>query len=133
MLRELAENFAAALLMPAADMRARWTARHEQTDVHDWLNATAAHFRVSTVACKWRLHNLDCISKADLLDIDDRRLAIGSHMPVRGFSERFVHRIATALDAGRLSAKRTASLLAISLSDLAALLQSYGVEPSFEA
>ena len=130
---QLAENFAAALLMPASEIRARWAARDEHADLHEWLNATAADFRVSTIACKWRLHNLDCLSKADLLDINDQRLAAGSQAAVRPFSERFVKRIATALDAGRLSAKRTASLLAISLSDLAELLESYGVEPMFEA
>lgn len=135
---QLAENFAAALLMPAAIMRARWEARDPSVDLHDWLNETAVDLRVSAVACKWRLHNLDCLSKADLLDINDQRLVANgrpadAERPVRPFSERFVQRIASAIDAGRLSVKRAASLLALSLSDLAALLQDYGMKPSFEA
>jgi predicted HTH domain antitoxin len=39
----------------------------------------------------------------------------------------------SALDAGRLSVRRAASLLALSMGELAALLQDYGIEPSFEA
>jgi len=130
---QLAENFAAALLMPAAEIRARWAARDDAIDLHGRISAIAADFRVSAPACKWRLHNLECLGKADLLEINDQQLAMGGQAPARRFSERFVKRIATALDTGRLSAKRTASLLAISLADLAALLQSYSIEPSFEA
>jgi len=135
---QLAENFAAALLMPAPIVRARWEARDPSVDLHAWLNQTAVDLRVSAVACKWRLHNLGCLSKADLMDIDDKRLVANGRpanavRPVRPFSERFVQRVASALDAGRLSVKRAASLLALSLGDLAALLQDYGIEPSFEA
>ena len=53
--------------------------------------------------------------------------------PVERFSERFAQRIAAALEAGRLSVRRAASLLGLSLVELATLLQNYGIEPSFEA
>lgn len=135
---QLAENFAAALLMPEGIMRTRWEARTPSTDLHDWLNETAVDLRVSALACKWRLHNLSCLTKADLLDINNQRLVANGRAanelgPVSLFSDRFVRRIAVAMDAGRLSVKRAASLLALSLSELAALLQNYGIEPSFEA
>jgi Zn-dependent peptidase ImmA (M78 family) len=135
---QLAENFAAALLMPAAIMRTRWQAHDPSVDLHDWLNETAVDLRVSAVACKWRLHHLGCLSKVDLLDINDQRLVANGRpadadRPPRPFSERFVQRVASAINAGRLSVKRVASLLALSLSELAALLQDYGIEPSFEA
>ncbi len=132
---QLAENFASALLMPADAMLARWQTRDAHADLHDWLNTTAAELRVSGVACKWRLHSLGLLNKADLVDINDQRLAgpATSQSEVKPFSERFVKRIAVALDSGRLSTKRAASLLAISLADLADLLRSYGFEPAFEA
>ncbi len=135
---QLADNFAAALLMPEPTMRIRWKERDPTADLHGWLNDTAEDLRVSALACKWRMHNLGYLSKADLTDIDDKLLvadgrAADAHPPLRLFSERFVRRIAAALDAGRLSAKRAASLLALSLGELAALLLDYGVEPSFEA
>jgi len=137
-IEQLAENFAAALLMPSATMEARWQGRDREGDLHDWLNATATDFRVSAKACKWRLHNLECLSKADLLDINDQLLVANGRdtdalPPVRPFSEPFVKRIAAALEAGRLSVKRTASLLALSVAELADLLEDYGIEPSFEA
>jgi Zn-dependent peptidase ImmA (M78 family) len=135
---QLAENFAASVLMPETAMRQRWDARNASTDPHDWLNATAEDLRLSALACKWRCLNLGLLSKADLVDINDQRLVANGRPqdaapPVRPFSERFVERIAGGLEAGRLSVKRTASLLGLSLADLATLLQSYGIEPSFEA
>jgi Zn-dependent peptidase ImmA (M78 family)/DNA-binding XRE family transcriptional regulator len=135
---QLAENFAAALLMPSAAMRARWQGRDRDGDLHEWLNATATDLRVSAKAAKWRLLNLECLSKADLQGINDQLLVANGRdpdglPPVRPFSEAFVGRIAAALDAGRLSVKRTASLLALSVGELAGLLEDYGIEPSFEA
>ena len=135
---QLAENFAAALLMPAAVVIARWQQRDAVGDLHHWLNATSVELGVSAVALKWRLFNLECLGKADLVDINDQRLAANGTMVAdapaeRLFSERFVRRIALALDNGRLSVRRAASLLALTLPALAALLRDYGVEPSFEA
>lgn len=135
---QLAENFAAALLMPEPVLNTKWESRDTAVDLHTWINVLAADLRVSAVACKWRLHNLGCLTKADLLDINDQRLVANGRAEnvapsVRPFSEPFVRRIAAALDSGRLSVKRAASLLALSLRELAALLQDYGIEPSFEA
>ncbi len=135
---QLAENFAAALLMPSEQMLERWNARSEREDIHSWLNATATALGVSARACKWRLRTLECLGKADLVDINDQRLtanggtADAAPLPL-AFSTQFVLRIAAALDVGRLSAKRAAHLLALSLSDLSELLRAYGVEPSFDA
>lgn len=135
---QLADNFAAAVLMPAATMRARWTSRSLNSELHDWLNTMAEELRVSALACKWRSFNLGLLSKADLADINDDHLVANSRAveaapPVRRFSEQFVRRIAGAVETGRLSVKRAAALLGISLSELAELLHDYGIEPSFEA
>jgi transcriptional regulator with XRE-family HTH domain len=134
----LADNFAAAVLMPEATIRRRWESRDPGSDVHDWLNRTAEDLRVSAVACKWRLHNLGCLSRADLTDIDDQRLVANGRPPeqtgaIPPFSKLFARRIAEALDAGRLSVKRAASLLGLSLAELARLLRDHGFEPPFEA
>jgi Zn-dependent peptidase ImmA (M78 family) len=134
---ELANNFAGALLMPAPTMAARWEARDVTSDVHDWLNDTAVDMRVSAVACMWRLHNLGLFTKANLQEIDERRLVANGRpldaiAPIPKFSEQFVRCIAVALNAGRLSVKRAASLLSLTMQELAALLSDYGFEPSFE-
>jgi XRE family transcriptional regulator, fatty acid utilization regulator len=135
---QLAENFAAAVLMPETVLRERWQSRDRYTDLHEWLNATAEDLRVSAVACKWRCHNLGLLSQADVLDINDQ-LLVANGRPSdaapspRRFSQRFVSRIAVGIDAGRLSVKRAASLVGCSLAELADLLTVYGIEPRFEA
>jgi hypothetical protein len=69
-------------------------------------------------------------------EIDDQRLAQSRDLEsstVLLFSHQFVTRIATALDQGNLSVRRAASLLELSISELALLIQGYGLEPSFDA
>lgn len=102
------------------------------------LNEVASDFRVSGVACKWRLHNLGVLTEPDLTEIEDRRLATIEHstesLPeVPRFSKPFIDRVVVALDAGHLSVRRTASLLDLSLPDLAGLIRNYGYETYFEA
>jgi Zn-dependent peptidase ImmA (M78 family)/DNA-binding XRE family transcriptional regulator len=132
----LAENFAAALLMPREALIQRWHGAASHPNLNDRLRDLGAHFHVSGVACKWRLRNLGLLTKADELEIDDARLAKAKDQKTelpRAFSDRFVGRIARALDAGRLSTKRAASLLSLSVGELRDLLLSYGIQPAFEA
>ncbi len=134
---QLADNFAGALLMPAPVIAARWEARESSSDVHGWLNGLAEDMRVSAVACKWRLRTLGFLSKAEALEIDERRLVANGRpaaaIPlVPRFSERFIRCVAVALDAGRLSVKRATALLSITIDELATLLREYNLEPPFE-
>lgn len=135
---QLAENFAAALLMPERIIRARWTSPESMDQVAHWSTVFAREFRVSPSASTWRLHNLNLISKAEAQRIVERRREAwdrtwaGATRP-RLFSERFVRCVAGALNAGRLSVRRAASLLDLPLADLADLLRSYQIEPTFEA
>ncbi len=136
-IERLAENFAAALLMPAAVVREHWDSR-STTDLYDLLNEGAVELRVSAIAYKWRAHTLGLLARRDLQALDDRRMvALGSPRsdaptpPL--FGRQFVERVAIALDAGRLSVKRAASLLDLSLPNLASLLESCGHEAYFEA
>ena len=136
--QRLAEHFASALLMPEEILREHWDYRTESADIHDRLNTVAVELRVPATAGRWRLHNLGLLSRADLAGVDDGRLATNGRPPGAApealrFSRPFVDRVATALDAGRLSVKRTASLLDLPLPHLASLLRGYGHEPQFEA
>ncbi len=134
---QLAENFAAGVLMPSRLLLPRWQQRDPATDLHHWFGPTAAHFGVSGSALAWRLHNLGCITKAEAVSINPQpgtpAAAEGTDWPTeRLFSERFVRRFAEAMENGRLSVRRAAGLLALSLRELAELLLSYGIEPAFE-
>ncbi|MYD12137.1 MAG: helix-turn-helix domain-containing protein [Gemmatimonadetes bacterium] len=137
-IEKLAENFAAALLMPSATMDRAWNSGSRAADVHDRLNTIADAMRVSAQACKWRLFNLDLLSKSDLDGIEDRRLSrngnvrCGDREPSL-FSEPFVERLSVALDSGRLSVKRATGLLGVSVTQLAEVLGAYGHEAYFDA
>ena len=135
---KLAEHFAAAVLMPGPIVREYWESTRPSADPHDRLNEGGAELRVSAVAYKWRLHNLDLLSKREIDALDDRRLIAnslsGCDSPAPSlFSRHFVKPIAVALNAGRLSVQRAATILGLSVADLAALIQSYGHEAYFEA
>jgi len=133
---QLANNFASALLMPARHVISLWEARDPLIDLHDWMKTVAADLSVSGMALKWRLHNLNLLSRTQMGEIDDQRLAQSRDLEsstVLLFSHQFVTRIATALDQGNLSVRRAASLLELSISELALLIQGYGLEPSFDA
>ena len=134
----LAENFAAAVLMPEKFLRQRWEQQSAEADVHQRINEIADGFHVSGVACKWRLRNLGVLRRPDLAEVDDRSLAANEHSPdapleVLAFSRPFIDRVVVAVDTGRLSVKRAASLLGLSFPDLVTLIREYGHETYFEA
>ncbi len=135
-IEQLADNFAAALLMPERILTPLWQARKDQ-DIHAWLNRTAAEFLVSAKALKWRLANLGWLTQADLLHINDTRLTAngrpkGEQPTPRLFCEAFVRRLHTALAKGQLSVRRAARLLELSLDGLAQLFQDYRLPVPFD-
>jgi XRE family transcriptional regulator, fatty acid utilization regulator len=133
---QLAENFAAALLMPEAPVRRAWDER-DATEIHEWLNATATRFGVSAVALEYRLHNLGIFSRGDLVGINDERLVANGdrqnadERPPR-FSRDFVVRVHEAIESGHLSLRRAAGLLDLSIEDLAGVFDEYGLALSYE-
>ncbi|MDE2677853.1 MAG: XRE family transcriptional regulator [Gemmatimonadota bacterium] len=134
----LAENFAAALLMPESTMKRAWAANTGHGDVHERLNEIAGEMGVSSQACKWRLRNLGLLSRAEVRAINDGLLAANGGSAcgigeVPSFSGNFIGVVARALDSGRLSVKRAARLLGVSVTRLAQILRAYGYETYFEA
>ncbi|HYW12820.1 MAG TPA: XRE family transcriptional regulator [Longimicrobium sp.] len=131
---QMAESFAAALLMPAPVVAARWAERGGEA-LPLWMSRTAAAFRVSVPALQWRLVNLGRLSRAELQEIGavPRQPASGAQptMPLL-FSRRFVERVADAVEAGRLSLRRAAGLLGLSMAELAELCASHGCRLSYE-
>lgn len=132
---QLADNFASALLMPERTLAPRWQARGK--DLHAWLNATASELLVTAVALKWRLVQLEWLSKADLLDIDDQKLTANGRPRAeqpkpRLYSHEFAARFHEALSQGWLSVRRAAELLDCQIEDLADLFRSYELTVPFE-
>lgn len=135
-IEQLADNFASALLMPERTLAPRWWARGN-TDIHDWLNTTATDLLVTASALKWRLVQLEWLRRAGLLEICDDRLTANGRprqpSPVpKLFSHAFVQRLRDALSKGDLSVRRAASLVEMTLEDLADLFKAYGLPVPFD-
>jgi Zn-dependent peptidase ImmA (M78 family) len=137
-IEQLADNFAGSLLMPRLLVEHHWEARPEEADIDDWLKAVAKHFRVTAKAVKWRLLCLELLKKADLSDIEDQHLVLSSANQVgyreapAAYSRRFMEKMGWAVDRGELSVRRLASLLDVTIEDLAELFNSHGLIPPFE-
>lgn len=126
---QLAENFAAALLMPARVVRERWERRGDE-EVAVWLGRTASELRVSAPALRWRLINLRLLPEAAPAPLRTRRPAQQPRPAL--FSRAFVARVAGAVETGRLSLRRAASLLDLSPLELGELCAGYGHPLSYE-
>lgn len=128
---QLANNFAASLLMPEPVVHARWSRRGD-VDLRQWLLVNAQNFHVSPVALQWRLVNLGVVGKGDMVDVAGNGTDHFAPQPPL-FSAAFVARVHEAVEVGRLSLRRAAGLLGLSLSAFADVCRSYGRPLSYDA
>lgn len=130
---QMAESFAAVLLMPAPIVSDRWAARGGE-DLPLWMSRTAAQLRVSIPALRWRLVNLGLMPKAEVQSMGSAPRPAGGgpqQMPLL-FSRRFVERVSGAVEAGRLSMRRAGGLLGLSRTELADVCAAHGYPLSYE-
>lgn len=130
----LAENFAAALLMPSSVLDGLGK---PNGDLVTWLKESANALGVSAVALKWRLVNAGRMQRDEALKIDDEQLRHNGRDGNRGnvppaFSKRFLQVIATAILHGHVSVRRTAALLNITMDELAELFEAHRIERPFD-
>ncbi|MHB8837579.1 MAG: helix-turn-helix domain-containing protein [Gemmatimonadaceae bacterium] len=121
---QLANKFAATLLMPARVIRQLWDATLT-SDFGIRISRLAAHLWVSSEALRFRLYNLGLLEKRVLKDPVPPSLLPGDDCPVL-FSTRFVSRVRDAVDHGYLSVRRAAGLLGTSLGEFAQLCEKHG-------
>lgn len=137
---QLADNFAAALLMPARVVKQLWLERATRPerplkDVVAWM---AGRFRVSAPAVAWRLHNLGVVDRTRELPPDSELSQATApaqwerHSPPL-FSREFVDRVRVALEDGTVSFRRAARILDLDSSGLAELFRAYGMSLPYEA
>jgi hypothetical protein len=101
------------------------------------LNQVADELRVTASALKWRLVGLRRIVRARAQEIPDATLrnngrAVTIVEPPPLFSKPFAGVIARALDEGRISARRAADLLDLTVDDLPDLFGMHGIEAMVE-
>lgn len=132
---QLANNFAAALLMPSDSIRESWE-RYEDLALADRIAALADAFEVSGPAMKWRLHNLGLVARSALpedAEIADSEKATQKRTPhPLPFNASFVHRIHRAVEEGDISVRKAARILDTDSAGLAELCRSYGRPLSYE-
>jgi Zn-dependent peptidase ImmA (M78 family)/DNA-binding XRE family transcriptional regulator len=128
---QLADNFAAALLMPRASLDALIDPER-QKDVK-YLADVAVQLRVSVGALGWRLRSLGRIDEATREKLAKVRGAEPAGELPRPFSESFVKQLHVALDKGRVTARKAARTLSLSLQDLAQLFETYELSDPFRS
>jgi Zn-dependent peptidase ImmA (M78 family)/transcriptional regulator with XRE-family HTH domain len=138
-IEQLANAFASAVLMPARIVKAAadWRALHGNALVAQ-LKATADHLEVTATALLWRLVSLDLLERSDARAVPAHALRFngraakpqGNTPPL--FSKRFVEIVARAVEQGRVSIRKIASLLGLSVDDLGDLFVAHGVPAPYE-
>lgn len=130
---QLANNFAAAVLMPRAALEpfGKWD-ELSMNSLIERLNATANELSVSSSALMWRLIALRKLSKAKAGAIPDTVLrnngGKNDMTPPPLFSRRFMEVIAMAIDQGFLSVRRAARLVGLSIESLEELFAEHGID-----
>ncbi|OHB76505.1 MAG: hypothetical protein A2Z34_01120 [Planctomycetes bacterium RBG_16_59_8] len=136
-IEQLANAFAAALLMPGKVVESGWKRDSEKVkDVHDRINRLADRFGVTALALKLRLENMGLLSDRDKLTMVDSRLTWNGRAPTDRnlpplFSRSFVARLQKALKRGYLSVRRSARILDCTVEDVADLIADYGFESPY--
>ena len=129
---QLANNFAAAVLMPKAALRPYdgW----EKLDMDELiarLNAVADELEVTSSALRWRLVALQELSGRKARAIPETALRYNgressSEAPLL-FSASFLEVISQAIERGILSVRRAASLTGLMIEDLEELISAHGI------
>lgn len=135
----LADNFSSALLMPstALDRFGDWT-QLAGSALTDRLNEVADELLVTSLALKWRLFNARRLTRGQVIVIDDELLRNNGHekpqklVPPPLFSKPFVQVLSKALDEGKISMRRAASILEATIDDFATLFAAHDIEAPYE-
>ncbi|MBN1447060.1 MAG: ImmA/IrrE family metallo-endopeptidase [Bacteroidetes bacterium] len=138
---QLANRFASGLLLPEMSVR-KYVKRSMPSTLDDSAFAVLArkgaeHFRVSVQAFCRRLVALELLDEQQCRDLlartDIERSSRGSsHSDIPIFSRFFLSQLGTALDEGRLSVRRAASLLGIDIDSLADAFTVHDLAVPFE-
>ena len=135
---QLADNFAGAVLMPAAVLRqrGRWN-ELSQSDLIRQVNDAADDLHVTADAMRWRLVSLGLLKKSTAQELSGQALRRNGRRekntpPPALFSKPFMSVIERAIKRGRISVRRTARLLDLTIDDLADLFPAHDLSRPFD-
>jgi len=128
-IEQLANSFAAALLMPQASL-ANLIDKRRIDDVSH-LADVAMQLRVSPAALAWRLFNLNWIGEEarDVLKREHQRPSVAG-TPKR-FSPTFINMLHRAIDRGHLSVRKAAKAMGATLPQLVDLFTEHSLTAPF--
>lgn len=128
-IERLADNFAAALLMPRASIEKLFD-KANATDIRH-LSTLASLFRVSPEALSWRLFNLKLIGSETQKKLAQLH-SLGGVQP-KPFSQTFVLLLHEALAKGRLSVRKATKVVGLELGSLLELFEQHGLTSPLDA
>lgn len=129
-IEQLANNFAAALLMPTASLDRLIDRRRIDDAAH--LAEIAAQLRVAPAALAWRLFNLRWITEPTRQALLSERQRLSRSAIPKRFSPVFVAMLHRAIDHGRLSARKAAKAMGMSLTQLVDLFAEHSLAAPYE-
>ena len=134
----LARNFASALLMPASTLNGygNWSRMNERALISQ-LNAVSKELHVSSTALSWRLVALGQISQSvaqnlSRSELHNNELKRSVQDQPTIFSKKFAKVVGRAVEAGNISARRTASVLDMNLEDVNGLFVDHDLDHRVE-
>ncbi len=128
-IEQLANNFAAALLMPRTSLEQLIDQRRIE-DV-DHLASVASELRVAPVALAWRLFNMRWIGEETCKALKQEHQRPSTAGIPKRLSVNFVVMLHTAIDKGRLSVRKAAKTLGMTLPQLADLFIEHSLPVPF--
>jgi Zn-dependent peptidase ImmA (M78 family)/transcriptional regulator with XRE-family HTH domain len=126
---QLANSFAAALLMPRTALDALIDRNRVDDIAH--LGEVAALLRVAPVTLAWRLFNLKRIGDDTRHSLSQQKQRPSVSFPPRRFSPTFVKMLHDALERGRLSARKAAKATGLGPGGLLELFAQYDLTAPF--
>ena len=129
-IEQLANSFAAALLMPRASLDKLIDGDRANDIAH--LREVAALLRVAPVTLAWRLYNLKRIDEDSRRKLSQEKQRPPMSGPPKRFSAAFVKMLHEALENGRLSARKTAKVMGLGFGGLTELFAQYDLAAPFD-
>ena len=134
----LADRFAGAVLMPAAALHRRcdWN-ELSRPELLRQINAAADELHVAADALRRRLVSLGLLRRSTARELPEPALRHNRRRPEDAappalFSEPFMSVIERAIRRGRISVRRAARLLELTIDDLAELFPEHGLSCPFD-
>lgn len=128
-IEQLANNFAAALLMPRRSLE-QIIDQRRINDV-DHLASLASELRVSPAALAWRLFNMRWIDESACQALKQEHQRQSAIVTPKRLSVSFVAMLHVAIDKGRLSVRKAAKTLGMTLPQLADLFTEHSLSIPF--